>query len=252
MNFESSKCLAEHVASLGGRLYLVGGAVRDKLRGAQVFDEDYVITGLAPERVAFEKIIGSDFPVFLVEIAGKKCEVALARTEKKNGTGYHGFTFYCGSDVDIMQDLARRDLTINAMAEDVLTGELFDPFNGREDLLRERLRHVSDAFRDDPLRVYRVVRFAAQFGFSVHQETFELMQAAKEDLRALKPERVLKEFEKALMAKFPRYFFDYLIAAGVLDVHFPEVAALNVPDNHDGTTYEHVMKLLAHGDSFKR
>lgn len=129
MNFESSKCLAEHVASLGGRLYLVGGAVRDKLRGAQVFDEDYVITGLAPERVAFEKIIGSDFPVFLVEIAGKKCEVALARTEKKNGTGYHGFTFYCGSDVDIMQDLARRDLTINAMAEDVLTGELFDPFN---------------------------------------------------------------------------------------------------------------------------
>lgn len=250
MTFESEKHLAEHVESLGGRLYLVGGAVRDKLLGLPVHDKDYVITGLAPERLPFEKIVGSNFPVFLVKIGGEKCEVAIARTEKKNGKDYHGFTFYCGPDVAIAQDLARRDLTINAMAEDVITGELLDPYNGWKDLLYERLRHVSDAFCDDPLRVYRVARFAAQIGFYVSRETFGIIKNLKEYLHALKPERVFQEFEKALMAKYPRRFFDCLLSAGLLDVHFPEVAALDVPDKHDGTAYRHVMNLLTYRNPF--
>lgn len=239
----------ELMKTIGGRLYLVGGAVRDKLMGKPASDRDYVITGVSLEDVRLPKIAGKDFPVFLTEVDGAMVEVAMARKEKKVGQGYHGFEFYTDPSVTIEQDLSRRDLTINAMAIDVETGKLVDPYGGRADLEARMLKHTSDAFAEDPLRVYRVARFAARFGFRIHPDTRALMIKLKPELQALTPERVFLELRKALVSRYPDKFFREL--DGMLDTHFPEIEALKVPDKHDGTAFEHTMAAIYRGNGFR-
>ena len=235
----------ELMESLGGRLYIVGGAVRDRLLGKKPSDTDYVLTGVRLEDVNFPKIAGKDFPVFLVKLDGVMVEIAMARSEKKVGVGYSGFEFYTDPSITIEQDLLRRDLTINAMAIDVETGELIDPYGGQQDLHTGILRHTSDAFAEDPLRVYRVARFAAKFGYRVHPSTRQMMLGLKSELSFLTPERVALELTKALVCLYPDKFFREL--DGLLDVHFPEIEALKVPDRHDGDAFNHTMSCLYRG-----
>ncbi|KGI78784.1 multifunctional CCA addition/repair protein [Oleiagrimonas soli] len=212
------------------RIYLVGGAVRDKLLERPVVDRDYVVVGARPDELieAGYKPVGSDFPVFLHPRTGE--EYALARTERKSGRGYHGFTFHAEPTVTLEQDLARRDLTINAMAEDA-DGTLVDPFGGAADLEARVLRHVSPAFVEDPVRVLRVARFAARYaplGFRVAEETMTLMQrmTADGEIDHLVPERVWAETRKALREPQPSAFLQVLRQAGALRVLFPEIDAL--------------------------
>ena len=158
------------------KIYRVGGAVRDELLGRPISDRDYVVVGATPEEMIAKgfRPVGRDFPVFLHPGSGD--EYALARTERKSGRGYHGFTFHVAPDVTLEEDLGRRDLTINAMARDA-EGMLIDPYGGERDLSAGILRHVSPAFAEDPLRVLRVARFAARFGFAVAPETEALMRS---------------------------------------------------------------------------
>ncbi len=208
-------------------IYLVGGAVRDKLLGLAVKDRDWVVVGATPEAMTAlgYKIVGADFPVFLHPET--KEEYALARTERKSGQGYKGFTVYAGADVTLEQDLARRDLTINAMAEDA-SGRLIDLFDGAADLQRGILRHVAPAFAEDPLRVLRVARFAARFGYPVAHETQALMQALVQagEMETLVAERVWTELERALGEKQPVRFFEVLRECGALQRLLPELDAL--------------------------
>ena len=182
------------------KIYRVGGSVRDELLGLPVVDRDYVLVGATPEemvRLGY-KPVGKDFPVFLHPETHE--EYALARTERKSGRGYHGFMFHAAPDVTLEADLARRDLTINAMARSA-DGALIDPYGGEADLRGGVLRHVSPAFAEDPLRVLRVARFAARLGFAVAPETEALMRAiaAGGELSTLPPERVWQELSRALM-----------------------------------------------------
>jgi tRNA nucleotidyltransferase (CCA-adding enzyme) len=213
------------------KIYLVGGAVRDRLLGRAVSEKDHVVVGATADDMQARgfKPVGKDFPVFLHPDTGE--EYALARTERKSGHGYHGFVFHAEPDVPLEQDLARRDLTINAMAEDETSGELIDPFNGRADLDAGLLRHISDAFVEDPLRVLRVARFAARFherGFRVADETRALMVTIAErgELDYLTPERVWKETERALREDRPDVYFRVLEDCAALQHVFPELAAL--------------------------
>lgn len=218
-------------------IYLVGGAVRDRLLGLPGQDRDYVVVGATPEEMTARgyKLVGADFPVFLHPET--KEEYALARTERKSGRGYKGFTVYAGPDVALEDDLKRRDLTINAMAEDA-GGRLIDPFGGAADLKRGVLRHVSAAFVEDPLRVLRVARFAARFGFGVAPETLTLMGeiVAQGEMEALVPERVWAELERALGEKRPARFFEVLREVGALARAIPELDALfgvpQPPEHH--------------------
>ena len=180
-----------------------------------------------------------------MEIDGTKSEVALARTEQKVSKGYKGFTFYTNPDITVEQDLIRRDLTINAMAINLITGELLDPYGGKQDLIAGVLRHTSEAFSEDPLRIYRIARFASRLGFRVAPETSELMLSLRDELRSLTPEKVAQELLKALTSPFPDKFFREL--DGLLDVHFHEIEALKIPDRHDGTAFEHTMACLYRG-----
>ncbi|GGA26327.1 multifunctional CCA addition/repair protein [Dyella nitratireducens] len=212
------------------RTYLVGGAVRDKLLGRPVIDHDHVIVGARPEHMLAlgYKPVGKDFPVFLHPKTNE--EYALARTERKTGRGYHGFAFHADPDVTLEQDLARRDLTINAMAEDE-DGRLVDPYGGARDIEQRVLRHVSPAFVEDPVRLLRVARFAARFaplGFTVADETMALLQQMVRDgeVDHLVPERVWAETRKALSETQPSAFLRVLREAGALAVLFPEIDAL--------------------------
>ena len=232
-----------------GKIIPSGGCVRDRLLGKTPADVDYVLTGVNIEDVNFPKIAGKDFPVFLVKLDGVMVEIAMARSEKKVGVGYSGFEFYTNPSITIEQDLLRRDLTINAMAIDCATGELIDPFEGQQDLHAGILRHTSDAFREDPLRVYRVARFAAKFGYRVHPATRQMMLGLKSELSALTPERVALELSKALVEQYPDKFFREL--DGLLDVHFPEIEVLKVPDKHDNTAFEHTMACLYRGNGLR-
>ncbi|MHB9118793.1 MAG: multifunctional CCA addition/repair protein [Burkholderiales bacterium] len=209
------------------QIYTVGGAVRDELLGLPVQDKDYVVVGSTPEemvRLGFRPV-GKDFPVFLHPDSHE--EYALARTERKTARGYKGFSVYAAPEVTLEQDLARRDLTINAIAEDE-QGRIIDPFGGRRDLQAKILRHVSPAFVEDPVRVLRVARFAARFGFSIADETLALMQAMAEngEVDALVPERVWQELAKGLMENTPARMLEALRACGALARILPEVDAL--------------------------
>ncbi len=212
------------------KIYLVGGAVRDGLLGLPVKDRDWVVTGATPQQMldAGYQQVGRDFPVFLHPDSHE--EYALARTERKSGQGYTGFTCYAAPDVTLPEDLLRRDLTINAIAEDA-SGALIDPYNGQQDLQQRILRHVSPAFSEDPLRVLRVARFSARYahlGFTIAPETQALMEemAASGELENLTPERVWKETENALLGRDPEVYFQVLRDCGALRVLFPEIDAL--------------------------
>lgn len=210
--------------------YLVGGAVRDQLLGLAVKDRDWVVVGATPQQLlkcGYQQV-GQDFPVFLHPQS--KEEYALARTECKSGHGYQGFAVDFPPDISLQQDLLRRDLTINAIAQ-AENGELIDPYHGIRDLENRTLRHVSPAFADDPLRVLRVARFHARFadlGFTVAPETLQLMQqiSASGELQHLGAERVWLETEKALGTNSPHIYFQTLRACGALAVLFPEIEAL--------------------------
>ncbi|MDJ0814222.1 MAG: multifunctional CCA addition/repair protein [Woeseiaceae bacterium] len=212
------------------QVYLVGGAVRDERLGLPVRERDWCVVGATPSELidAGYKQVGKDFPVFLHPESGE--EYALARTERKTAAGYHGFDFDTSPDVPIEEDLGRRDLTINALAIDE-DGRLIDPFGGERDLERRLLRHVSDAFAEDPVRILRAARFAARFahlGFRIAPETRDLMRAmvASGEADALVPDRVWKETETALAGPSPALFFEALRSCGALRVVFPEVDAL--------------------------
>jgi tRNA nucleotidyltransferase (CCA-adding enzyme) len=213
------------------QIYLVGGAVRDELLNLPVRERDWVVVGARPEDLLAQgyKAVGKDFPVFLHPQTGE--EYALARTERKTGPGYRGFETLFAPDVTLEQDLERRDLTINAIAQDPDTGALIDPFGGQRDLRDRTLRHVSPAFVEDPVRVLRLARFAARFaplGFNVAPETLSLMReiAARGELDALVSERVWQETQRALEMPAPARFFEVLHDANALPAIFPELHAL--------------------------
>lgn len=212
------------------KIYLVGGAVRDQLLNLPVKDRDWVVVGATPETLLQQgyQQVGKDFPVFLHPDTHE--EYALARTERKSGSGYTGFTCYAAPDVTLEDDLQRRDLTINAIAYSA-KGEYIDPYHGIDDIHAKLLRHVSDAFSEDPLRVLRVARFAARFaplGFTIAPETMSLMQEMTNsgELNALTAERVWKETEKALHSQAPQVYFEILHQCGALKILFPEINAL--------------------------
>lgn len=212
------------------QVYLVGGAVRDSLLGHPYQEKDYVVVGATPEHMLAQGFqpVGKDFPVFLHPET--KEEYALARTERKSGKGYHGFQFFTDTTVSLEEDLIRRDLTINAIAMDQ-DGKLYDPYGGQTDLENKTLRHVSEAFAEDPLRVLRVARFAARYsayGFHIAPETLQLMQTMAEsgELDALTPERVWKETSRALLEDQADIYFQTLRDCGALKHLFPEIDAL--------------------------
>lgn len=243
------KEIANKIKQAGGNLYLVGGAVRDELLGKTIHDEDYCVTGITAEQ--FQKLFpeahirGKAFAVFGID--GK--EFAMARTESKQGTGHKEFEIKTDPKITIEEDLARRDITINAIAKDVLTGEIVDPFNGREDLKNKVIRATTKHFKEDPLRVYRVARFSAQLGFDVENETINQMMKLKSELNSLSSERVFTELRKALATEKPSIFFEVLRKANVLEVHFKEIQNLigaeQPPKYHpEGDAYNHTMLVL--------
>lgn len=209
------------------KIYQVGGSVRDALLGLPVKDRDFVVVGATPDEMLAEgfKPVGRDFPVFLHRDTHE--EYALARTERKSGRGHQGFVFHAAPDVTLEEDLARRDLTINAMALGA-DGALIDPYGGRRDLEARVLRHVSSAFDEDPLRVLRVARFAARFGFAVAAETQAMMRGLVEraELRDLSSERVWQELARGLVAARPSRMFSVLRGCGALREIAPEVDRL--------------------------
>ncbi|MES2489768.1 MAG: multifunctional CCA addition/repair protein [Pseudomonadota bacterium] len=218
--------------------YLIGGAVRDALLGLPVREKDWVVTGATPEEMAEQgyRPVGKDFPVFLHPQT--KEEYALARTERKTARGYRGFAFHAGPEVTLEDDLIRRDLTVNSIAQDA-DGTLIDPYGGQRDLQAKVLRHVSPAFLEDPVRILRVARFATRFaplGFRVAEETIALMRqmVADGEADALVPERVWRECERALMHEQPSTFFYTLRECGALARVMPEIDALfGVPQRAD-------------------
>ena len=240
--------IAKKINQAGGRLYLVGGAVRDKILGKENKDEDYCLTGISQEEFLKlfpnAKVQGKAFSVFILE----NKEFAMARTEAKTGLGHKNFKINT-NNITIEEDLKRRDITINAIAQDVLTGEIIDPFNGEKDLKEKRIKAVSNGFKEDPLRVYRVARFAAELEFEVEESTLEMMHSLKEELLTLSKERVFEELRKALRTKKPSIFFEVLKKANVLDIHFKEIydliGAIQPEKYHpEGDSYNHTMIAL--------
>ncbi|MBQ3335931.1 MAG: HD domain-containing protein, partial [Selenomonadaceae bacterium] len=244
---------AKKIHEAGGAAYLVGGAVRDKFRGVEAHDKDYCVTGV-DEKIfvaAFPKAakFGKSFPVYAVEIDGKFCEVAFARTEKKIGTGYRGFEISFSPSVTIEQDLFRRDTTINAMAIELLSGKLVDPFGGREDVLNKKIRAVSKHFTDDPVRALRAARQAAQFNFEICAETIAAMKLCGAELAHEPTERIFDELETALKTDRPSIFFRSLERAELLEIIFPEIYQLRgkIQPTHfhpEGDAYEHTLKIV--------
>ena len=240
-----------HARIPGARVYMVGGAVRDNLLGVPVQDHDWVVVGAIPDMMVQQGYlpVGKDFPVFLHPDTHE--EHALARTERKTARGYKGFAVYSSPDVTLEQDLARRDLTINAIALDE-DGELVDPYHGQRDLQHKVLRHVTEAFAEDPVRILRVARFAARFSdFTVAPETLELMSTMVHngEVDHLVAERVWQELSRGLMEQRPSRMFEVLRACGALARILPEVHALwGVPQRAEShpevDTGEHLMLVL--------
>jgi len=241
------------------KIYAVGGAIRDALLGLDVKDRDYVVVGATPEQMVARgyRPVGKDFPVFLHPET--QAEYALARTERKTAAGYHGFVFHYAPDVTLEEDLARRDLTVNAMAREVapdgtLTGVIVDPYHGQTDLDARIFRHVGPAFGEDPVRILRIARFAARFTeFSVAPDTLQLMRdmVAAGEVDALVPERVWQEVSRGLMEAKPSRMFDLLRECGALARILPEIDRLyGVPqpvEHHpEVDTGVHVMMVVDH------
>lgn len=241
--------IAKKIEHAGGNLYLVGGAVRDKIIGREIKDEDYCVTGLTNKE--FMEIFpkaryqGKAFGVFALE----NKEFAMARTEEKKGVGHKEFAVETNKNITIEEDLRRRDITINAMAQNVLTKEIIDPYNGKKDIEDKKIRAVSKAFCEDPLRVYRVARFSAELDFDVEKNTLKMMNTLKDELLTLSAERVFEELRKALQTNRPSVFFETLKKAKVLEVHFKEIydligAEQPLKYHPEGDAYNHTMIAL--------
>ena len=238
--------IAKIIEQNGGRLYLVGGALRDSLLNRPIYDEDYCIVGIEKDKFIelFPEAIsrGKSFEVF--DLYGK--EFALARTEKKTGKGHKNFEITTGKEITIKEDLKRRDITINAIAKDVLTGEMIDPFDGVKDIENKLIRAIGESFLEDPLRAYRVARFASELEFEVEEKTLGYMTSLRDELDTLSKERVFVEFRKALKSERPSKFFNVLKGANVLDIHFKEIYDLigslqPVKYHPEGDSYNHTM-----------
>ena len=249
---------ATAVADAGGRAFVVGGFVRDEIMGIVPHDKDLMVTGLSSDQFTslFPVAImtGKDFPVFRMEIGEEEMEVALARKERKTAVGHNGFTMVADGTVTVEEDLMRRDTTMNAIARDLLSGEVVDSFGGAEDIRDGVIRHVSDAFREDALRVLRVARQAAKFGFEVAPETVEMCRSCKEELATISAERVREEMLKALETERPSVFFRTLVACDCLSVVFSEIDALRgktqpVEHHPEGDAFEHTMQVLDRASS---
>ena len=241
------------VEGAGGTVYLVGGWVRDHLRGATPRDKDFVITGL--EREAFAELfpaaslIGHAFPVYLVEIDGVRSEVSFARRERKSGHGYRGFAVDFGAEVTIEDDLFRRDTRINSMAYRLPAMELIDPYGGRSDLAHCVIRATSHHFSEDPVRALRAARQAAELGFVIEDGTRTLMADCATELEEEPTERIVHELSRALAAPQPSLFFEALAHASLLESVFPEIFALKgktqPPEYHpEGDAYCHTMQIV--------
>lgn len=241
------------VEESGGTVYLVGGWVRDHIRGVEPQDRDFVVTGL--ERDVFVQIfptaalIGHAFPVYLVEIDGIRSEVAFARREQKSGHGYRGFAVDFGTEVTIEEDLFRRDTRINSMAYRLPEMELIDPYGGRDDLAHRLIRATSHHFSEDPVRALRAARQAAELGFSIDEGTQKLMAACAEELAEEPQERIVHELSRALDAPQPSRFFEALARAELLRHVFPEIFALQgktqPPEYHpEGDAFCHTMQIV--------
>ena len=238
-------------------IYLVGGAVRDQLLGHPIKERDYVVVGATPEQMLAKgfRLVGKDFPVFLHPKTHE--EYALARTERKIGPGYKGFSCYAAPDVTLEADLKRRDLTINAIAQ-TPTGEMIDPYHGQEDIANRIFRHISPAFTEDPVRILRVARFMASFahlGFHVAPETMQLMKTMVKagEVNTLVPERVWQEFSLALTKPTPQAFIKTLFDCGALAILFPAlqmlytdfISASDKPGPNNLATFDCAVKLTS-------
>ena len=241
--------IASKIKEKGGTLYLVGGALRDRFLNLENHDEDYCVCGLTEEEFInlfpSAKTRGKAFKVF--DLEGK--EFALARKDVKKGFGHKDFEIKSNPQITIEEDLYRRDITINSIAENVLTKEIIGPFNGIKDIQNKIIRATSLSFKEDPLRVYRVARFASQLEFNVEKDTVKLMKSMKDELSTLSKERVFEELKKALGTNKPSIFFEVLRNAGVLDAHFKEIndliGALQPEKYHpEGDAYNHTMIVL--------
>lgn len=254
---EKAVPVAKMVEKEKGKFYLVGGCVRDWKMGIdEPKDYDFLVTGLTKEKFielfSEAKFVGDEedgFPVFLLTIGGEKCEIAFARKEKKIGFGYKGFETYTSPELTIYDDLERRDLTINAMAVDVITKEFIDPHNGLKDLKCGIIKHVSSAFEEDPLRVLRAARFAARYSFEIDIQTKKYMQNLKDEMNTFKPERVFEETKKALSGKKPSLYFKALKEIGVLNVYYEELYNLvgveqNEKYHPEGDAFIHTMNVV--------
>ena len=237
----------------GARVFLVGGFVRDELRGVMASDKDYVVSGIM--ETTFHALfpdaprVGRSFPVYLVTIDDVACEVAFARKEHKQGTGYRGFTVTFSPDVTIEEDLYRRDTTMNAMARELPSGDLLDPYGGRADVARHVVRAVSEHFTEDPVRALRAARQAALFDYVITDDTLAYMRACRAELAAEPAERIFGELVRALAAAHPSHFFRWLRAADLLGVTFPEIAALigktqPAQFHPEGDAFEHTMLVV--------
>jgi len=246
---------AAQVRALGGRAFIVGGWVRDQLRGVTAHDKDYMVSGLV--EAAFQRTfptahkVGKAFPVYLLTIDGVQAEVAFARKERKIGQGYKGFATAYDPTVTVEEDLWRRDTTMNAMALELLPDgtRLLDPFHGREAVAARRISAVSEHFRDDPVRALRAARQAAAFGFSIDAVTYGYMRDCQQEVAAEPPERLLGELERALRTERPSIFFRALARADLLRVTFPELAALigktqPVAFHPEGDAFAHTLLIV--------
>lgn len=247
------KLFVEKIRGGGGRVFIVGGWVRDMVREAEPKDCDYAVTGLSDEKLSalFPRAerVGNSFPVFLIEIDGEKREVAMARRERKISAGYKGFEITADEYTTIEEDLYRRDTTMNAMALELPDKNLIDPYNGRADIAAKKIRAVSHHFSEDPVRALRAARQAASFGFDVDDETIALMRNLKEELKEEPSERILGELKRALATDKPSVFFRVLQKAELLEVTFPEIFALigkTQPEFYhpEGDAFEHTMNVL--------
>jgi tRNA nucleotidyltransferase (CCA-adding enzyme) len=240
-------------------IYRVGGSERDRIisevhtLNLSSKDRDYCVTGVTEQEFTTvfpeAKIVGKGFPVFLLEVDGEAEEFALARKERKKGEGHTEFEIETDISLTIKDDLLRRDLTMNAVAVNILTNEVVDPFGGVEDIKNKIIRAVSQAFAEDPLRVYRAARFASQKSFLIEEKTIEMMTSLKGELKTLTIERVFEELKKSLDSQTPSLFFRTLKSANVLDVHFPHIHRLigvaQPKKNHpEGDVFEHTMNVL--------
>ena len=243
----------ERVRSAGARVFRVGGCVRDHFRGVPAKDVDYVVTGMTEETLCAlfpraEKI-GKAFPVYHVRVDGVRREVAFARRERKTGEGYRGFDVVFDPSVTIEEDLYRRDTRMNAMALELPSGVLHDPYGGRSDIAAGVIRAVSQHFMDDPVRALRAARQAAAFGFRMEEETIAYMRACARELQAEPTERLMGELRRALMTPRPSVFFRVLRTADLLSVTFPELAALDgqtqpVEFHPEGDALAHTLAMI--------